>query len=462
MNCRESPTVFVPGSVALVITVLTCLVLGALPLGDRPLSQVRAVEPLSDWPSLPKSRKAMPTPYRKGQAFSGFKLRGIKGWGWTPEQYLAEIPVLAKYRMNFLMNCYLSMYTDPEKYINNWWEPIPGSKRAQYEKVVKSCQKHGIQFCFALNPQLSSSRPYDYSRPDDYAALWAHYRWMQGLGVKWFSLSLDDIDTHGTAPGRLAEEQVGLANRLVHELQDHDPEAKLIFCPTYYWGIGTESEPGPYWDVLAKQLDSQVILFWTGPSVYSLTVTRAQAKGFKDRVRHEVVLWDNYPVNDRNATMHLGPLVGRDPELPSVLDGYMSNPMAHESEINRLPLITCADFAYNPQAYDPDRSIGQSILDTGTTRAQRQTLRDLVSLYPGRLRRRVEGSQTQWPVEDFRLLSSSHSGRDRALQLLRKLESVDAGLKAYFPGRFAPCKSLVDAHLARLKKEFAAAFGQPR
>ena len=58
---------------------------------------------------LPEKLRALPEPLPHGQKEPGFTLRGIKGWMWKPEQYLAEIPVLAEYKMNFMMNCYASM-----------------------------------------------------------------------------------------------------------------------------------------------------------------------------------------------------------------------------------------------------------------------------------------------------------------------------------------------------------------
>ncbi len=60
---------------------------------------------------LPKEVRPLPEPLPSGQTKPGFAIRGTKGWNWTSEQYLAEIPVLARYKMNFLMNCYTSMFS---------------------------------------------------------------------------------------------------------------------------------------------------------------------------------------------------------------------------------------------------------------------------------------------------------------------------------------------------------------
>ncbi len=84
---------------------------------------------------LPAEKKPFPQPLAPGEQ-PGFKFRGTKGWAWTPEQYLAEIPWLVKFKMNFLMNCYTSMFdlehhpnwwTDHEA--NRWWEEFPAAKK---------------------------------------------------------------------------------------------------------------------------------------------------------------------------------------------------------------------------------------------------------------------------------------------------------------------------------------------
>ncbi|MCX6928613.1 MAG: hypothetical protein NT154_36190, partial [Verrucomicrobia bacterium] len=81
---------------------------------------------------LPRKARPYPEPLPAGQAEPGFKFRGTKGWYWTPEQYLAEVPVLAKYKMNFLMNCYSSMFSSApgQPWTNEWWKPLPESKKA--------------------------------------------------------------------------------------------------------------------------------------------------------------------------------------------------------------------------------------------------------------------------------------------------------------------------------------------
>ncbi len=277
----------------------------------------------------------------------GFKLRGIKGWAWTPSQYLAEIPVMARYKMNFLMNCYTSLWDlelhangswaqiPPGQKINHWYQPLPREKKRSYQQVVRECQRHAMEFCFSMNPILDSDRPFDYDQPQDLETLWQHYAWMQGLGVKWFNVSLDDI-----TQGINAASQAGVVNEILRRLRAKDSGAQMIFTPTWYAGtgnsgpethakLGAGDTPGVrYVKELGEKLDPDVYLYWTGPEVCSVTITRADAEKYRHLTKHRLFIWDNYPCNDQQPTLHLGPLTGRDPELSKVAEGYISNPLS--------------------------------------------------------------------------------------------------------------------------------------
>lgn len=407
--------------------------------------------------TLTETFRPLPEPLAEGQS-PGFRIRGIKGWMWRPEQYLAEIPVLVEYKLNFLMNCYGSMWDlehfaagDPRA--NRWWEPLPPAKRDAYEQVVRACRQAGLQFCFSLNPGLFSSRPVKYDDPQDLEALWQHYAWMQGLGVQWFNVALDDI-TEGIDAGG----QVRLVNAVFRRLRAADREAQLIFCPTWYWGDGTGAQQRPYLEILARELHPDIYVFWTGDQVVG-RVTRKAAESYREIVKHRLFLWDNYPVNDNQPTMHLGPVVGRDPDVCEVVDGYMSNPMCTQNEANRIPLLTCADYAYNPRAYDPARSISQVILHLGQSEAQRRVLKDLVEAYPGMLLH--AGGTGYNPVrEQFNRLIAAPHARYIGELYIRHLEDLHARLEQAFPGRYAAARKTLGDDIAHVRRVLADKYGQ--
>lgn len=407
--------------------------------------------------TLPDVVRPLPEPLPPGAA-PGFAIRGTKGWMWRPEQYVAEIPTLVRLRMNFLMNCYTSLcdvehfrWGDPR--VNRWWEELPEAKRRAYEGVVRACQQHDIAFCFSMNPSLCTRRPLRYDSAEDVDRLWSHYAWMQGLGVKWFNVSLDDI-----AQGIDASGHVRVVNELYRRLRAADPAARMIFCPTYYWGDGTNAAHAAYLATLARELHEDVYVFWTGDGVVG-PITRRAAESYRRAVRHRLFLWDNYPVNDAQPTLHLGPVVDRDLDLCTVIDGYMSNPLCPQNEINRIPLSTCADYAFNPAAYDPARSIGQAIVHLADARPAQEALRDLVEAYPGML---IYGrTQTSFNAvrEQYARIAAGPHMRAAARAYIEYLERLARRLRDAFPDRFAAACATLEDDIALLKRKFAEQYG---
>lgn len=394
--------------------------------------------------TLPQHIEALPFASDRLGSHPAFSIRGIKGWAWSPEQYLAEIPVMARYRLNFLMNDYGSLWElgphgtwATDRNMNFWYRTLPPKVKAAFENIIHECQKHEITFCFSINPNLKSDRSFDYDSKEDLDALWQHYEWSQGLGVKWFNISLDDISHRIDAQG-----QARLVNEILHRLRTNDSRAELTFCPTWYAGTGeTGSEtnttlgagntPGlHYTRTLATQLHPDVYLFWTGPDVCSLTISARQTQHYKELCDHRILLWDNYPVNDQHSALHLGPLRGRDVDLNLVADGYISNPMSYQNVANRIPLLTIADYLWNPHQYDPDRSIGQAIAHLGESQSKRNVLRNLVELYPGRLW--DQSKQTGWNSLRERFnqhlqrgeRSAAHELIDRAQDTLNRMDTM--------------------------------------
>jgi len=206
-----------------------------------------------------------------------FQYRGMKGWSWTPEQYLAEIATMHKLKLNFLMNCYGSMYTSgrDEPPRNEWWKPMTPARKAAYKKVIEACRQNDITFCFAMHPQISSPRPLNLESSEDFEQFFAHYAWAQSEGVHWFSVSLDDVSWGNAGPEAGGNQHAKFANSIFARLRKTDPSAQMIFCPGPYWGDGTDPKVRPYLEALKRQLNQDIYVYWTGDDVVTPKITRA-------------------------------------------------------------------------------------------------------------------------------------------------------------------------------------------
>lgn len=419
---------------------------GCSPLAYREQHQVR----------LPAKLLPAPDGAANGSHAKGFRFRGMKGWSWTPEQYLEEIPVLAGLRMNFLMNCYRSMSVSRpgEPWRNEWWRPMSKERKEEFTRIIKSCAEHRITFCLALHPQLASSRPLALGSAKDLELFFQHYAWAQEQGVEWFAVCLDDTSWGSEGPAALGASHSAFVNAIYRGLFAKSDKAKMIFCPACFWGDGTNPEHAAYLAAVAKELHQDIYVFWNGDAIVTPRVTRVAAQGFKQVVRHRLFLWDNYPVNDGSPTMHLGPLSGREPDLCEVVDGYLSNPMCSQNQINRIPLATAADYAFDPHAYKPARSIGQAILRLGHTPAEQTVLKELVEAYPGFI---VAGGGTGTnPVRaKFGDLLAEDGSRLAAAKFAGGMEELAGRLGKSFPKQFLDAKHTLVADVAWMKEQLS-------
>jgi AraC-like DNA-binding protein len=400
---------------------------------------------------LPVGDRALPESLAPSSQAPTFKFRGMKGWAWTAEQYREEIPVLAELKMNFLMNCYRSMSPSPpgQPWCNEWWKPMSEARKEAFAGIIRSCRENGVAFCFAMHPQLDSPRPMDFGRAKDLERFYQHYAWAQGQGVRWFSICLDDTSWGTAGPGALGTAHATLVNTIFDRLQAGDSAAQMILCPAAFWGDGTNPDQHTYLENLAREMHRDAYVFWNGDAIVTPRITRVAAESYRGVVKHRLFLWDNYPVNDGSPTLHLGPVSGREAGLCEVIDGYISNPMCAQNQINRLPLATCADYARNPRAYNPARSIAHAIVWLGKTRAQQAALKELVEAYPGFIM--AGGGTGTNPVRArFGSLAADKSSRR---EFICQMEDIARRLAKLFPSQFAATRKTVLDDLNWMKQQ---------
>lgn len=235
----------------------------------------------------------------------------------------------------------------------------------ELQSLVNQANEQKITFTFAISPGNSIC----FSNDADFDALLNKAEAVWDLGVRSYAIFMDDIDAslrcaadrekfqgERNAP---AAAQAFLLNRFNKEfIQTHEGAERLITVPTEYSQAGTSS----YRQVFADKVDPDVIVQWTGVGVVAPTITSADAEKMSGIFKHDLLIWDNYPVNDYDRNrLFLHPLVGRDPDLTDHgVIGLTANPM-NEAEASKIPLYTIADYVWNPMAYDADTSWERSI-----------------------------------------------------------------------------------------------------
>ena len=267
-------------------------------------------------------------------------VEGFYGVPWTHADRLDTISFLA----GVGMNAYMYAPKDDLLHRDQWRVAYDEPELGRFTELAACGQRHGVRFGFAISPGLDIS----YESPEDRTALFEKCAALQRCGVDWFLLALDDIPMlDGLAP-----RQAVLANDLLASLRSVDPDATLVLCPTEYLGTTTSS----YTNELVSRLDTDIAMMWTGPTVCSPTITTADATTWRSAFpQHDLIVWDNYPVNDgaMASRLHLGPYAGRSNDLDTKVQGILCNPM-NQTHASRIALATAAEYMNAPAQYDPD------------------------------------------------------------------------------------------------------------
>ncbi len=282
-------------------------------------------------------------------------VEGFYGVPWKHSARLRMLEFMGKVKMNI----YLYAPKDDPFHREHWREPYPPEEAERLTELIRTAQENFIEFVFCISPGLSMV----YSDPTEFERLTAKVDAVRQMGVRSFGLLLDDIPEQLIHPAdkhaypSLASAHADLANRLHHWLKERDAHAWLIVCPTFYHNLG---EP-PYVQELGEKTEPGISIMWTGKQVVSREITAEQAELFTLAIRRKPFVWDNYPVNDYEPSrLLMGPVTGRDRETLAYLEALVSNPM-NQAEASRVALGTYADFLWNADAYDPQRSWETSI-----------------------------------------------------------------------------------------------------
>jgi len=295
-----------------------------------------------------------------------FALRGViegfYGPPWSHEERTDLIRFCAQHGLN---TCVHAPKDDPY-HRAKWREPYPEEDLAQLGELVTLCHKLGVDFAYAIAPGLDLC----YSHESEWERLLAKIEQVRSVGVVHFQLLWDDVEhalhcpedeeLYGTAERPTGAAQAPFSNRFAREIEQPGP---LVVCPMAYAQTGD----GPYRRSFAPHLDDGIVLYWTGPEVVSLGITKDELDMSVHRYAgHEHLLWDNFPVNDWDATvLHLGPLRGRDPNLlHGTLRGIVANAMV-QAVPSKLALATVADWARDPFAYDMLASYERALREHG-------------------------------------------------------------------------------------------------
>jgi hyaluronoglucosaminidase len=276
------------------------------------------------------------------------------------------------------LNLYVYTPKDDPYLRANWWSPYSPTALHTIARLVERANENHVTFNFGISPGLSIC----YSSPVDESKLTQKLEAVWAVGVRSFTVALDDIDPSriscdadrtrfGTGDAALASAQAYLLNNVDDFIASHRGSQPLFAVPTEYSGI----DESPYKSQLASSLHPDIVVEWTGRYGTSVSITGDDASAAAKLYGHPLLIWDNFFVNDYAPHIVLGPYEGRDAGLSASAIGVTADPM-DQPEASKIGLFTLADYTWNAIAYNSTRSWEASLRefargDVATTNALR-------------------------------------------------------------------------------------------
>jgi hyaluronoglucosaminidase len=332
-------------------------------------------------------------------------VEGFYGKPYTHSQRLEMIGFLGKAGFNY----YIYGPKDDSYHRHDWKTPYPENALKRLKELIDKCVEKNIIFCFALSPGLSLK----YSGKNDFKLFMEKYLSLYKLGVRHFSLFLDDI------PKKLKYQQdkdrfdnlydahIYFVNKLYKALKALDGSIFLSFVPTEYHGL----EDTDYLTQIGKKINKDIPICWTGKSIVSKSILEDDLIKISVILKRKIFIWDNYPVNDYNSSvLFMDAIRNRSSKIKDYAAIYVANPM-NQAEASKIPLFTINDMLKNKN-YSPRSSLYNAILKfSGLTSERKEVnyLRHFISLFQDSKLHRNTDTYLKKRIQDFLLHKSKPS-----------------------------------------------------
>lgn len=273
-------------------------------------------------------------------------IEGFYGKAWTHDFRLDLFRFMGRYKLN----TYIYAPKDDPKHRAQWRELYTGGELQRMKELIDCATENNVRFVYAISPGLDIDLGSGYEK--DLSALFEKCGSVYELGVRDFAILLDDINTHD------AKGHAALVNDFQNKfVRTHEGCGDLImispeFCAAMLTG---------YTDELSPLIDPDIMVMWTGNGVVPASITAKDLRSVNKKFGRNVFIWWNYPVNDTMADqLFLGPCENLDKALPGSISGLVSNPM-NQGYASMIPLMTVADYLWDPEAYDPEASVRAAV-----------------------------------------------------------------------------------------------------
>ncbi len=265
--------------------------------------------------------------------------------------------VLPQYKINV----YALQYHEEE---DGTWRKPSARYVENIESVGKIARERGtfdpaMYLCPFLEPRLDLTIQSDVEEYVD------RFRWAIRQGYKWLEIDINDwgkwrnvSEAERARFGEMGSYMAHLTTAVHAAVRSEFPEVRMLVCSNNQF---YKEPPRPEMISLCKGIPEDVLVYWTGPRSRSRVITAGEIEDWTSKTGRKPFLWDN------TIYAHYQPywvgyvLNAYGNTFPDDMHERLAGPGIHlncSSHPLYLPgIITFADFLWNPEAYDPERSL---------------------------------------------------------------------------------------------------------
>ena len=279
-------------------------------------------------------------------------VEGYYGIPWSNENVISYM----EWGSKFKLNTFIYAPKDDPYHNSKWREAYPQEELDKMKEMIEAGTRTKLRFVYAIHPFMSNGiNKNDFENEIKYIT--DKFEVLYDLGVRQFALLADDASSETAL-------QVKTINALTEWLNSKEGTYPLIFCPQSYSGTPSSSYFSQFKDGTTITINGNleqvpavskdVEIMYTGSAIIG-NVESSVADKFNEVSGRNPYFWLNWPVNDyTDSTLFIGKaemLKSRKDNL----NGLVANPMC-EAQLSKIGLFQVADYAWNIEAFDVDKS----------------------------------------------------------------------------------------------------------
>lgn len=302
-----------------------------------------------------------------------FSFRSFKGQCWYYRDNRMFVDWASRYKWNVFGTC----YTDGK----DWRDPPPAYQR-HIAEVCDAARAGGVLRIMQLgNPYMLKDKAIRATADEDIEQLARFFELSLSHGSDVLMLCLDDFaflpQEDAGQFTNLAGANASIVTRFARRIEASHPKTRILVCPPPYWLDANRHKAytwaHEYLREFSRSIPPEITIVWTGKEVTTVRHEAADIKAYQALLgpNRPLFLWDNTLKMPPgwSITFRMNPFLAACeniagsawPTMATFTHGEAVINTYGPGEIYKVPLMTAADYLWNPEAYDPNDSLTRAL-----------------------------------------------------------------------------------------------------